>query len=294
MKKKFKDIKFSKPNQRRLKKVGKVITEFEEEGYKLTLRQLYYQLVAKGVIPNKPNEYDKLGRLLRDARMAGVVDWDSIEDRIRKPIIPSRSVDVGEILRRITINYSSNRQEDQSIYLEVWVEKDALSGILRKVTRKYDVGLMVNRGYSSTTAMYEASERFSKQAEEGKDTYILYLGDHDPSGLDMIRDMEERLDIFGVNPEIEHLALTKKQIKKFNPPPNPAKVKDPRAKDYIAKFGKTSWEIDALGPRDLTKIVSEGIEALIDMDLFHKQIANEEEKKEKIRSIAARIEEELA
>jgi len=294
MKEKFKDINFSKPNKKKLKKIDKVITEYEDEGYKLTLRQLYYQLVAKRIIPNNPSEYNKLGTLLRDARMAGIVDWDSIEDRIRKPIIPSRSVDVGEMLRSISINYSSNRQEGQSVYLEVWVEKDALSGILKKITRRYDIGLMVNRGYSSTTALYEASQRYLKQTEEGKDTYILYLGDHDPSGLDMIRDMEERLDIFGVNPEIEHIALTKKQIKKYNPPPNPAKVKDPRAKDYIAKFGKTSWEIDALGPKDLTKIVSSGIETLIDMDLFHQQVESEKEKKEKIKSIAARIEEELS
>ena len=116
-------------------------------------------------------------------------------------------------------------------------------------------------------------------------TYILYLGDHDPSGLDMIRDIRERLAEFGVSPEVIHIGLTWKQVNKYTPPPNPAKITDPRAKWYIQKHGNTSWEVDALNPKVLHELVRKNVEALIDMNLFNSRLKKEELDKKKLENM---------
>ena len=142
----------SKANVERLEVINAIIEEYADEGYILTLRQLYYQLVSRDIIPNKVQEYSKLSTLLVKGRMAGVVDWEAIEDRIRLPFLPYW-VDGPEEAIEDTINqYRLNRQTGQDVYIELWVEKDALSGVLKRVTSYYHIKLMVNRGYSSCTA----------------------------------------------------------------------------------------------------------------------------------------------
>lgn len=263
-------------NYKQLETINSIIVSYQKQGYKLTLRQLYYQLVSRGLIPNKVQEYAKLSTLLTKGRMAGVVDWEAIEDRLRRPYLPYWVIDVADALTDTIDHYRLNRQEDQKVYVEVWVEKDALSGVLKRITGKYHVNLMVNRGYSSTTAMYDAYVRISTQQDLGKKCYILYLGDHDPSGLDMVRDIRERLETFGVSPEVKAIALTSEQVAKYNPPPNPAKFSDPRATWYINKFGATSWEVDALPPEVLNTLLVSEIEALIDMDKYRAKISKED------------------
>jgi|TARA_R100000049_G_C1931598_1_gene75546 hypothetical protein len=287
MKESFRDdLRLSKKNQEQLQVVNSIIEEYAEQGYILTLRQLYYQLVSRDVIANKQSEYAKLSTLLVKGRMAGVVDWNAIEDRIRVPFIPYSVDDIDDAINDTINQYRLNRQDGQDVYIELWVEKDALSGVLKRITSKYHINLMVNRGYSSCSAMHDAYERLERQESEGKKTVILYLGDHDPSGLDMIRDIEERLNEFGVNPEVRQIGLTMKQIKKYNPPPNPAKITDPRARNYIAEFGNVSWEVDALTPEVLHKLVQDNVEELIDMDLFNDKIIQEEKDKEKLQEFA--------
>ena len=287
MKESFRDdLHLSKKNQEQLQVVNSIIEEYAEQGYILTLRQLYYQLVSRDVIANKQSEYAKLSTLLVKGRMAGVVDWNAIEDRIRVPFIPYSVDDIDDAINDTINQYRLNRQDGQDVYIELWVEKDALSGVLKRITSKYHINLMVNRGYSSCSAMHDAYERLERQESEGKKTVILYLGDHDPSGLDMIRDIEERLNEFGVNPEVRQIGLTMKQIKKYNPPPNPAKITDPRARNYIAEFGNVSWEVDALTPEVLHKLVKDNVEELIDMDLFNDKLIQEEQDKEKLQEFA--------
>jgi hypothetical protein len=193
MKIKFRDIKLSKDNKDRLEVVNSIIEEYQEDGYTLTLRQLYYQLVSRDIIPNEQKEYAKLSKLLKEGRMAGVVDWEAIEDRVRNLSKPSHWDSPKSILEVAHSQYRKNRLKDQDVHIEVWVEKDALSSVVERATNPYGIGVMVNRGYSSVSAMFEAYERFSERIKEGKAIYILYIGDHDPSGVDMIRDVEERI-----------------------------------------------------------------------------------------------------
>lgn len=283
MKEVFQDLKLRSDNLDHLTRINGIIEEFQGKGYRLTLRQLYYQLVSRDVIANTPEEYKKLGGLLVKGRMAGVVDWDAIEDRIRVPKIPYWVNDIEDALNDTVRQYRLDRMEGQDCYIEVWCEKDALSGIILRVTEKFHIRLMINRGYSSASAMYLASKRFGLQVRiHGKVPYILYLGDHDPSGLDMIRDVENRMAEFGMTLMVDHIALTMNQIEEFNPPPNPAKITDPRADWYIREHGNTSWEVDALSPEDLTAVLNLNINNLIDTGKFTDMIEKEKDDKDKI------------
>ena len=285
MKEAFREnLRLNKDNKERLETINSIIEEYANDGYVLTLRQLYYQLVSRDIIPNKIQEYAKLSTLLVKGRMAGVVDWDAIEDRIRIPFLPYWVTGIEDAINNTVSQYRLNRQEGQKVYIELWVEKDALSGVLKRVTKKYHINLMVNRGYSSCTAMHDAHERLERVGYPCTRKIILYLGDHDPSGLDMIRDIQERLNEFGSDVEVIPIGITQQQIKKYNPPTNPAKIKDPRAKWYIEQYGNTSWEVDALNPEILNNLVKKNIEKFIDMDLFNEQLEKEEEDKEELQN----------
>ena len=280
---KFREIKMGKANLLKLETINKIIEEYQMDGYVLTLRQLYYQLVSRDIVPNKQAEYSKLSGILKEGRMSGHVDWNAIEDRLRQPSSPPSWENPAEIIDSCIDQYALPRSKGQETYIEVWVEKDALSGVLKRVTEKYHIPIMVNRGYSSVSAMYDAFNRFKRHTLfENQKCKILYLGDFDPSGLDMIRDVEERMREFIVGSsvaemdfEIIPIALTMGQIKKYNPPPNPAKITDPRAKDFIKKHGNTSWEVDALPPQVLNSILDRAILKLIDLSKFNEMVLKE-------------------
>lgn len=287
----FRKIRMSNANKLRLQQINGIIEEYRAQSYKLTLRQLYYQLVSRDVIPNKTSEYSKLSVLLREGRMGGVVDWDAIEDRLRSPESPLSWDSPSDIIDSAANTFALPRMGGQKNYIEVWVEKDALSGVLSRVTEEYHIPILVNRGYSSASAMFESYKRFLRANKNGQDAIILYLGDFDPSGVDMIRDVNDRIMEFfdgaGVDAhfEVKPIALTEKQIKQYKPPPNPAKVQDPRASGYIEKYGDKSWEVDALKPEVLHKLLDDNIKKLIDFDMYRDVVDKEEEQREKIISL---------
>ena len=273
----------------RVKTINGIIQEYQAAGYRLTLRQLYYQLVSRDVIPNKQREYANLSSLLTDARMCGLVDWNAIEDRLRRPEVPAAWDSPADALESLANQYEKPRQEGQKVYVEVWVEKDALSGVLSRVTEKYHVPILVNRGYSSASAMFEAYKRFKVHKGRGQRIRIIYLGDYDPSGIDMIRDVEDRIREFfqgdRVNFQVLPVALTRAQIDQYDPPENPAKVSDSRYNKFAAEHGESSWEVDALRPEDLDQILTDAIEELIDVDMYEAVVAEEEAEVEKLRSL---------
>ncbi len=290
------DLRLSKPNISRLSEIVDIIDEYLAAGYKMTLRQLYYQLVSRGIIANAQAEYKKLGTLLVKGRMAGYVDWAAIEDRVREPKHKYWVNGVHHALLDTVRQYRLDRQKGQDTYIEVWCEKDALSQVLKRVTEHYHVRLMVNRGYSSCTAMHDAAVRIAaaaKKTEQNQEnSLIIYIGDHDPSGLDMIRDIRMRLQEFWQYPEVRHIALTTEQVNHYKPPPNPAKITDPRAKWYMEEYGELSWEVDALDPKILDTLLREEIERAIDLDLFEKVCEQEEMDQDEITRFAQKYEEE--
>ena len=266
MKEQFKSQRISGDRQLLIGHANTILESYAAEGYRLTLRQLYYQLVARNIIPNRVQEYSKLSSVMVTARMCGHTDWDFLEDRLRIPYLEYAVNNVQEALEDTISQYKRNRQEGQPYCIEVWTEKDAVSNILKRVTQLFHVNLLVNRGYSSCSAMFRAAERFKR---DGNPVAILYVGDHDPSGLDMLRDIRERLYEFDTEDfEVVHVALTYDQIEEYHPPPNPAKTTDPRSTGYIAEHGDNSWELDALSPSDLERIVREAVEEFLDKEQF--------------------------
>lgn len=268
----FIDVDFRQKSLNLLRECNEIIDIYTGQGLRLTLRQLYYQLVARNLIPNDNRSYKNLGKLLSQGRLAGEVDWEAIEDRLRKPEKVTEWNNPQQIMDAVVSSYKMPRWDTQPTYCEIWVEKDALAGVLQPITDDLHVTLMVNRGYSSQSAMKESAGRWQMEQERhpGREKKLFYIGDLDPSGEDMIRDVEGRLELLapGLDCEVIKVAITPGQVTEFNPPPNPTKVSDSRAEGFIAKFGYECYEADAIPPDALAAIIRQTIEDEIDWDLW--------------------------
>jgi len=270
-----------------------IINEYANQGFDLTLRQLYYQFVSRGFIENKEAEYKRLGNLINDARLAGMIDWNCIVDRTRKIKSNSHWSQPSEIVTDCINAYKIDKWEGQRYRPEVWIEKDALIGVIENICIQNDVSYFSCRGYVSQSSMWRASERLIDYSQQEQIPVIIHLGDHDPSGIDMTRDIYDRLFLFmqdctsGLyNLEVNRIALNMKQIKQFNPPPNPAKITDTRVKDYIKKYGNESWELDALEPTLIRSLIEEAILDLRNHDLWVKKSKQELKDKSILKKIA--------
>lgn len=289
MKQKFIDHKFNNASLKVIETANGILSEYEAMGYRLSLRQLYYQLVARDLIENSVKSYKRIGNLISDARLAGMVDWGMIKDRGRETVIPTAWTSPAHIVRAAAEQFRVDRWQGQPCHVEVMVEKDALSGILEPVCRNLHVRFTANKGYSSSSAMYEAGKRIAKAMDHyGRNVHLFYLGDHDPSGIDMTRDIRERLGMFAESKKIKvhRLALNYEQVEQWQPPENPAKETDSRYKAYEEEFGTSSWELDAVEPRTLAELVRVGINDLIDRDQWDKILDTESEMRDELRSFA--------
>lgn len=257
-----------------------ITEEYMQQGYRLTLRQLYYQLVSRDIIPNTDKSYKKLSSYCTRARLAGLLDWDAIEDRARRPHRHTEFDDLSDLAKAALHSYRLPRWGTQPQYAELWVEKDALASVLTPIADNYHVTLMVNRGYSSASAMKQSAERFREW--EDRECTIFYLGDLDPSGEDMVRDISDRMQEFGIWVDVEKVALTMEQVEEYQPPPNPAKLTDPRAAAFVVKYGTSSWEVDALQPALLTEIIETAFDSVIDHAAMEEVKLREAEDKEKL------------
>lgn len=282
---------FRPESQRLITLCNQIINEYQAEGLKLSLRQLYYVMVTQNTISNEERSYKKLGKLVSNARLAGLIDWEAIEDRVRWAQRASEWSSLQGVLESAHDAYRLPRLNGQKEYVEVHVEKDAIANILQPITDKYHIVLMVNRGYSSQSAMYESARRIrDNQIEYGCEySTILYLGDLDPSGEDMVRDVRERLEMFECYCDVEKLALTIEQVEEFELPPNPTKLTDSRAASFIAKYGYNSWEVDAIPPRVLQSLISEAIEGFIDLETMQVIKDKETEDKKRLRAAMANL-----
>lgn len=266
----------------------------EYKGRQVTVRQLYYRLVAAEKIANNDREYDRVQALLTDARYGGAIAWDAIEDRNREAVKASEWTSGKDLLKDAGNQFRLDRWESQAFYLELWSEKAALAGVLAPIAMDYHLTLMVNRGYSSASAMKEAADRIIRRSRgteshpAGHRAVILYVGDHDPSGLHMEQDILDRLFEFGCPPtlSLRRVALTLDQVRKFKLPPNPAKLTDSRAAEYVTKFGPLSWEADALPPNVLELTTRQIVSSYVDQAAMAEVMTREQRIKAKIAKYA--------
>lgn len=268
--------KFSKGTRLIIDAANFIISEYQAQGYKLTLRQLYYQFVARDLIANKQTEYKRLGGIISDGRLAGEIDWRAIEDRTRNLSALPHWSSPSEILESCASQFRLERWKAQHTRPEVWVEKEALAGVFAGVCAELDVPYFSCRGYVSQSEMWSAAQRLRGYERRGQDTVIFHFGDHDPSGLDMTRDIRDRLSLFGSHVEVERVALNMMQIEKYSPPPNPAKLTDARAEQYVQHYGYDSWELDALEPAVLTELVRTRVSSILDTEAWD-EVADDEE-----------------
>lgn len=297
----YEDIDINDEKMLMISYANEIIDRYGAMGYDLTLRQLYYQFVQADLFPdhrkyvqvggkwkrhtagtkNADPNYNWLGDIVRDARLAGLMDWDAIVDRTRSTRSLRHWNDPAEIVSEGARNFRIQKWGDQPNYVEVWIEKDALIGIVERACTQadVDVAFFSCRGYSSSTAIWEAAQRLRERIKEGHKVTVLYLGDHDPSGMDMTRDIRERLTLFLATDlayydddepmdsmaesedflsevfRVKRIALSMAQIRALNPPPNPTKFKDSRAKEYVRRYGRSSWELDAIQPEQLVELI---------------------------------------
>lgn len=254
---KYVEMKFTPGRLALIAQANEIVQEYSRQGFDLTLRQLYYQFVSRGYIANKQQEYKRLGEAINDARLAGMIDWHAITDRTRNLRGLAHWDEPSEIVADAAAQFRVDRWKTQRYRVEVWIEKDALVGVIDGVCRELDVPYFSCRGYTSQSEMWAASQRLISWRKGGQQPVILHLGDHDPSGIDMSRDIEGRLRLFmgGEAPTFKRLALNMPQVEQYKPPPNPAKTTDSRYEGYIAKHGDESWELDALEPTVIAALI---------------------------------------
>ncbi len=271
-------------------KVNEIADRYAADGYTLTLRQLYYRLVSANVIANTVKEYKRLGAIVSDARLAGLVDWEAIEDRTRNLKAVRNWASPQDAMNWLAGQYHIDMWDNQSTRLEVWIEKEALAGVFAPTCAELDVPFFCCRGYNSQSEAWRAANRAHRREAEGQRTVILHFGDHDPSGLDMTRDVTDRFGVFNADDlEVERHALNIGQVKMYKLPPNPARETDARYKEYRRKFGESSWELDALEPERLVALLTTAVLNHRDDSLWDENVAREKKETKKIVLAAKRM-----
>lgn len=285
----FIDTQFRKAKLAVIEQANVIIAEYQRMGFTLTLRQLYYQFVSRDLIANKQTEYKRLGDIINDARLGGLIDWNAIEDRTRNVRSVAMWSSPQSILDAVAAQYREDPWGDQPYSPEVWIEKDALVGVIEPICNRMRVPYFACRGYASQSEVYSAGKRFATAIREGKRPIVFHLGDHDPSGLDMTRDNGDRLRMFarrGVM--VKRLALNMDQVEQYNPPPNPAKDTDSRFGEYLAEFGDESWELDALNPPVIEALIQEALDEIIEPDAWKTVMDREGDSRGDLEAVAER------
>ncbi len=330
---KYRNFKFKPETLDMIAKVVAIVEEFAAQGFDMTLRQVYYQLVARDLFPESrrwsqsggkwvrdPNgtnnalpNYSWLGDVVSDARLAGLLDWSRITDRTRNLRKLNHWNQPHEIVADASRWYNRDLWASQDYRPEVWIEKDALVGVFEDVCTSNDIPYFSCRGYTSLSEMWVAAQRLYKHIDHGYKVVIFHFGDHDPSGIDMTRDITDRLTMFMRHHwaedrnydlsskhylevaadevremfEVRRMALTYDQVDEYGPPPNPVKQTDARWKRYVQETGLSeSWELDALVPSVLTGLVEEGITSIRNAVEWNAALANEHQDREKLSLVS--------
>lgn len=311
---KYIDKRFGNDAMFLLSQATDIIEEYADDNLQLTLRQLYYQFVSRDWFPdhkkykhvgnnkwvlsdaasatiNAPPNYKWLGEVISNGRLAGEIDWEAIEDRTRNLQTLYHNTDPGDAVDDALRCFRLNMWLEQTYRVEVWIEKEALTGVIARICQELDVPYFACKGYTSQSEMWRAGRRFKKHIDSGQYCRIIHLGDHDPSGIDMTRDIQDRLCLFAEIPtyskelEVERIALNMDQVEEYDPPPNPAKLSDTRARKYVDEFGDSSWELDALEPRVIRDLIQKKVFEYRDLKLWEEEKAREKEYRDVLQNV---------
>lgn len=284
----YKEKKFSKEHEDIIQKANQVIAAFAQDDIEPTLRQVYYQFVSLNVIPNSLASYTRLGDIIVKARLAGRIDWDAITDRTRSVVKNSHWDNPGEIINACARSYDMDTWVGQKYRPWCLIEKDALSSVFSAPCSELDVPLLSCRGYLSISEAWNTGRKMKEQIANGQIPLVLHFGDHDAAGLDMTRDLRERLSLFAEDDiELIRVALNMDQVEEYNPPPNPGKVTDSKFKKYQELYGDNSWELDALSPTVLRTLLRDEVEKLVSEEIRYQRLQLKEHHKGVLRTLAS-------
>lgn len=273
---------------------------FRQYDSAITLRQLYYRLVSRHIIPNTVNSYKRLSRIMVKAREQGDAPVNCIEDRSRR-IIGRGDTGYCSAEEYLKAKLSSLQDSWKGFSMPMWeeqprnvlisLEKDALSRLVSRVANRYSVRTFPTRGYPSFSYVQRMANYIQNQLG-GKPTAVLYFGDFDPSGVDIERDLSQRLEKYGATQfKVKRIALTPDQIRDHQLPPMPVKRSDARSEGFLEEFGDRAVELDALDPNRLQRLVEEAILEQIDVKLWNARIVKIEELRRWIKEKLADFEE---
>lgn len=288
MKQAYVNINFAQKSLALIGEINKLVNAYSRQGLVLSVRQLYYQLVARSLVPeNTQRMYKKVAGLINDGRLAGLIDWDMFEDRNREIDKRAAWESGSAILRVCADQFHMDMWKPQEKRVFLIIEKAALAGVMERTCRQYDIPLLAARGYPSVSVVRELALQYFRPAlKAGQRIMVLHFGDHDPSGIDMTRDLKDRIDMFvagaGLHPshvELKRMALNRDQIEDQQPPPNFAKETDSRIAGYKEDYpwavdangDADSWELDALEPAYLRGLVEAEVNLHIDQDLWRRR-----------------------
>ena len=272
-----------------IEQANAIIEEYKAQRFKLILRQLYYQFVARNLLENLDRQYRRLSRIISAARDGGLIDWDAIEDRTREVHTHVSWESPAHRIRSVSGFYREDLWFGQKYRPEVWIEKEALVGVIEDVCRRYRVPYFAHRGDGSTTVLYEAGKRFARYRSRGLVPLVLHLVDHDPKGIRMTRNVRERLKMYaGHAIEVRRIALNIDQARRYRLPPNSAKETDSNYAAYVREFGtRECWELDALSPAVIADLIETEVKNLINQKAWRAALLKEQRGRYLMDGVAA-------
>ncbi len=256
-----------------------------EEG-QITIRHLYYRLVGEHVIDKTEQAYKGLCSHLSKWRRSSEIPWSAFTDSTRWHIQRDTFSGVKDALKNTVENYRRDLWATQDVYCEVWVEKDAVAGLVARTANSWGVPVFVARGFASLSSLYDAANTFRRAAESGKRVIIYHLGDYDPSGIAAGESMLKAFrDDFNVRLEFIRAAVTEQQIEQLKLPTRPTKKGDTRARNWR---GTACVELDTMPPAEIREIVERCIIQHIDTYEWDALKRTEELERETLRKILRR------
>lgn len=270
-----------KPQERSLP-LRQAILDIAAEYERMTLRQLFYQAVSRGAVEKTEQAYKRVADATVQLRLGGELPFEKIADGHRSRRRASQWDSARALLEDAAAQYRRNYWRSQPAAVEVWCEKDALTGVIQPICDEYGVTYVATRGFPSLTLLYETAQAIGE-----RQTRVFYFGDHDASGHGISDGIPARLRGFGAYIEFERVALWPTQVEKYGLPTRPGKRKDTRQKAFVKRFGSgASVELDALPPDELAAMVRESIEGCIDWDEWNRMETVEERERETLAALA--------
>lgn len=263
------------------------ILELQDIHDVMTVRQIFYALVSRGIVPKDENRgYRPVQRQVLELRKTGLLPWGFIADGTRWQRKPETWGSVEDATRTLARTYRRDLWRTQHKRIEIWLEKDALAGVVVGETDAWDVALMVSRGVSSATFVQAAAEAANEAGRHGTMTLIYTLFDFDAGGARAKKMIRDYFDLYADYPvQIIDLAVSEWQIGAWELPTRPAKKSDPQAKTW----GDVAVELDAIDPDRLRDLVRGAIVGNIDKAAWTMQQAYEQDERQILERLAGTI-----